>query len=250
MRKGLRLYVLLLAVGMMMGGCKGSVGPAGADGVNGTSADRAYLSVFTTGVSPSASYAGVTMNRIDSVNTTTIYSNDGNMYFASAEANERSVVLVKFNIAGLIPTNAVIHSAIIEMVALGGTNLGGAVTVGARELRTGSHCAWDSNAKWSDYNGIATWGACNANGWSLFNTTACESVMGTAVLTSAFNGGTNRIGLAIAPSAIRDWLAGDNNGVAIISEHEGADAAGLAVFAAPNPADANLRPTLKVNYSL
>jgi hypothetical protein len=70
------------------------------------------------------------MNRIDSVNTTTIYSNDGNMYFASAEANERSVVLVKFNIAGLIPTNAVIHSAIIEMVALGGTNLGGAVTVG------------------------------------------------------------------------------------------------------------------------
>jgi signal recognition particle GTPase len=56
--------------------------------------------------------------------------------------------------------------------------------------------------------------------------------------------------LAIAPSAIRDWLAGDNNGVAIISEQEGADAAGLAVFAAPNHADANLRPTLKVNYSL
>jgi hypothetical protein len=74
--------------------------------------------------------------------------------------------------------------------------------------------------------------------------------MGTFVILTSFNGGTNRIGFSISTSTINDWLNGINNGLAITSENMGSDAPGSVVFPAPADSNLNIRPTLRVNYTL
>jgi len=109
-------------------------------------------------------------------------------------------------------------------------------------------CPWTANATWNTEDGSLSWSGCSGTGD--FNTATFNSSMGTAVLTTSYNGGTNRIGLSVSTSTINDWLAGNNNGLAVVSENMGSDTAGVAIFASPTNADVNIRPTLKVNYTL
>jgi hypothetical protein len=230
-------------------GCKGKAGPAGVsgtNGANGTSATSEYTAVFTNGVAPSSFYSGTTMNRIDSASPTTNYQNDGNVHFGGS-SGEVSAILIMFDITGLIPANATLESAVLELVANSSTSLGGAVTVGVHEMKT-SGCPWIMYCNWNTYDGATSWSGCGGVG--VFNSGAYNTVMGSATLPTSYNGGTNRIGLAVSTSTISDWMAGNNNGLAVVSEHQGSDATGLAVFVAPNFANTDIRPTLKVNYKL
>jgi hypothetical protein len=243
-----KILILLLVVFVI--GCKGkngadgATGPTGATGstgTNGSDTTNVYTARFQTGVYPSTSYSGTTWNRIDSVNAGTIYSNDGKMIFSNTSAGEHSVILVKFNIAGLIPSNATLTTAAIELVANTSTTLAGPVTIGVHKI--GGY-AWTYQANWNCEDGSGMWGG------SHFGSNCYGSVMGTAVLPVSYTGATNRIGLDVSTATITAWMNGDNTGLAIISENEGADSTGSVVFSTPTDSTVSYRPVLEVNYTL
>lgn len=250
----MKKFLLMVLVAGVCFGCKGKTGPAGVSGTNGTDGTdipaNLYTVVFTSGVSPSLGYAGVALNRVDSLNPATIYQNDGNLYFANSPSGEKSVLLVKFDIAGLLPANANIKSADLEMVAKSSTSLSGVVTVGVHEIKPISMCLWNTNANWNTVDGSGMWGECNGGSPSNFALSCCYGVMGTYAIPTSFNGGTNRIGFSISTSTITDWLNGINNGLAITSENMGSDAPGSVIFPEPTNSNLNIRPTLRVNYTL
>jgi len=242
-----RIFLLLLCLGLVAIGCKGKTGPAGASGssgpggTNGTTPSEFYTARFQTGVDPSTSYSGTTMNRIDSTNTTTSYPNDGSLIFASTSAGEQSAILLKFNIAGLIPSNATLQTAAVELVSTSSTSLSGPLTIGVHAI---SSYTWTFQATWSRFDGSMLWDYG-------FGSTCYGATLDTAVLPASYTGGTNRIGLTLPIATITAWMNGTNNGLAIISEHAGADAAtGTVVFSTPADSTASYRPVLEVNYTL
>ena len=247
--KKLSILLLVLVIGFTVG-CKGKTGPTGANGTNGSNGSNGtngsdttnvYTARFQTGVDPSTAYAGVTFNRLDSVNAGTIYSNDGKLIFSNTSAGEHSVILVKFNIAGLIPSNATLTTAAIELVSNTSTTLAGPVTIGVHKI--GGY-AWTYQASWNSEDGTVYWG------YSIFGSNCYGSVMGTAVLPVSYTGATNRIGLDVSTATINAWMNGDNTGLAIVSENQGADSTGSVVFSAPNDSNVSYRPVLEVNYTL
>jgi hypothetical protein len=239
MKKLILIMLVILTIG-----CKGKTGPAGVSGTNGTNGTTPstfYTTRFQTGVEPSSSYAGVTFNRVDSLNADTAYSNDGSLILADSSTAEESALLVKFNIAGLIPSNATLTTDAIELVATSSTTLAGPVTIGVHKI--GSY-AWTYQASWNRFNGSSLWSL------STFNSNCYGSVMGTAVLPVSYTGATNRIGIDVSTATIAAWMNGTNNGLAIVSENEGSDAVGSVVFSAPNDSTVSYRPVLEVNYTL
>jgi hypothetical protein len=244
--KKILMAMLLVAVV----GCKGKTGPTGATGAtgttgptgtSGTNTSNVYTARFQTGVYPSTAYAGVTFNRIDSLNASTNYPNDGKLIFASTSTGEKSALLVKFDIAGLIPSNATLTTAAIELVTTSATTLTGAVTIGVHKI--GGY-GWTYQASWNREDGSVYWGI------SPFGSNCYGSVMGTAVLPVSYTGATNRIGIDVSTATIAAWMSGTNNGLAIVSENEGTDATGSVVFSAPNDSNVSYRPVLEVNYTL
>jgi len=245
MKKILVLLLVVFAIGCKgKNGVDGATGPTGATGskgTNGSDTTNVYTARFQTGVDPSTTYAGVTFNRLDSVNAGTIYSNDGKLIFSNTPAGEHSVILVKFNITGLIPSNATLTTAAIELVSNTSTTLTGPVTIGVHKI--GGY-AWTYQASWNSSDGSVYWG------YSIFGSNCYGSVMGTAVLPVSYTGATNRIGLDVSTATIATWMNGDNTGLAIVSENEGSDAMGSVVFSAPNDSNVSYRPVLEVNYTL
>jgi hypothetical protein len=239
--KKILMAVLVIAVV----GCKGKAGPVGATGSTGDTGSKAsnvYTARFQTGVYPSAAYNGTTWNRIDSANPGTSYANDGNLIFANNSTAEKSALLVKFNIAGLIPSNATLTTAAIELVATAPTSLTGPVTIGVHGI--GGY-AWTYQANWNREDGSGYWGI------TTFGSNCYGSAMGTAVLPVSYTGATNRIGLDVSTATITAWMNGTNYGLAIVSENMGADAAnGTAVFSTPTDSNVSYRPVLEVNYTL
>jgi hypothetical protein len=243
------ILIFVLAIGLSVG-CKGKTGPTGANGTNGNNGSNGtngsdttnvYTSRFQTGVDPSTAYAGVTFNRIDSLNATGIYSNDGKLIFANTSTGEISALLVKFDIAGLIPSNATLTTAAIELVANTSTTLGGPVTIGVHKI--GGY-GWTYQTSWNREDGSGMWGI------SHFGSNCYGSVMGTAILPVSYTGATNRIGLDVSTATITAWMNGDNTGLAIVSENQGADSTGSVVFSTPTDSTVSYRPVLEVNYTL
>jgi hypothetical protein len=248
-----KLSILILALAIVLSvGCKGKTGPTGANGTNGNNGSNGtngsdttnvYTARFQTGVDPSTSYSGTTWNRIDSVNAGTIYSNDGKLIFSNTSVGEHSVILVKFDIAGLIPSNATLTTAAIELVANTSTTLVGPVTIGTHKM---GMAPWTYQASWNSSDGSVYWTSTG----QIFGSYCYGSVMGTAVLPVSYTGATSRIGLDVSTATITAWMNGDNTGLAIVSENEGADSTGSIVFSTPTDSTVSYRPVLEVNYTL
>lgn len=233
------LVVLAVSFGVLMAGCKAKTGPAGPSGKDGADSSNVYTASFQTGVEPSSSYSGITWNRIDSANQATAYPNDGALLLSSSTTAERSAFLVRFDVGGLIPSNATLTTAAIELVSSSSTSLTASVTVGAHEVV--SNYNWTYQVTWAYQNGVAV---------RAFDSSCYGSTLGTCVIPSSYSGGTYRVGIPIPTSTVRDWMNGSNNGIAIISENMGHDSTGQAVFSTPSDSNLNFRPILMVNYTL
>jgi hypothetical protein len=238
-----KILVLICVLATL--GCKGKTGPTGVSGTNGTNGSNSsnvYTARFQTGVDPSTSYNGTTWNRIDSANPGTSYVNDGNLILANTLTAEKSALLVKFDIAGLIPSNATITTSAIELVANTSTTLTGPATIGVYKI--GGY-GWTYQATWNREDGSVYWGT------SPFGSNCYGSAMGTAVLPVSYTGATNRIGLDVSTATIAAWMNGNNTGLAIVSENMGADTStGTVVFSTPTDSTVSYRPVLEVNYTL
>jgi hypothetical protein len=237
-----KILVLLLVVFAI--GCKGKTGPAGASGANGTdnpSKTNVYTARFETGAEPTDSYSGIIWDRLDS-NSTEASFTDGKLLTGISSNEDVSAILVKFDIAGLIPSNATLTTAAIELVSTSSTTLAGPVTVGVHSMLG----VWTIQADWHG-NGTGTlW----TPSGQMFVSSCYGSAMGTAVIPVSYTGATNRIGLDVSTSTIAAWMTGTNNGLAIVSENMGADAVGTVVFSTPSDSNVSYRPVLEVNYTL
>jgi hypothetical protein len=241
-----KILLAFALVAVVLGGCKGKTGPAGASGANGTdnpSKTNVYTTRFQTGVEPSNSYSGITWDRLDLNSQETSFTNDGNLFTGISSTEDVSAILVKFNIAGLIPSNAILTTAAIELVSTSSTTLTGPVTVGVHSMGY----AWNNQADWHGNGSGALWGPQG----QMFGSYCYGSAMGTVVIPTFYTGATNRIGFDVSTATIAGWMNGTNNGLAIVSENMGADTStGTVVFSTPTDSNVSYRPVLEVNYTL
>jgi len=247
--------LLPLAFALFLVGCKGPQGPAGPIGNQGNPGTglQTFTITFRNGVSPTTSYSGTSMNRVESGTANTSYAFDGTLLVKSSTA-DISRVLIRFDLLNWIPSNATITGAALELVTDTSTSLGSTTTVGVHNMSipvmvdTGS-CIWNPSATWNAY-GPTFWSACSGPGafTPVYNYDATP--IDTVSCTTALNGTNTRLAWNITPAIVQKWVAtpAKNNGLVLTSENEGANTAGSIVFVAQNnPAWPNL-PNLVVTY--
>jgi len=117
-------FAVVLIAAVAAAGCKGPAGPAGSTGATGP-VGSGYVMQFQDGAYPAASYTGASDTGLDSLNSTTNYSDFTTFSIGySPSPAEKDRYIIKYNLSSVIPGNVNVTAAYFTIVvdAVNGSN--------------------------------------------------------------------------------------------------------------------------------
>ncbi len=227
---------LLTALLALLSSCaeKGAPGPAGADGVPGPQVAQFEYLVF-----PEAAYAGSDDSFISAGAPGISYGTCTNAILNGSGSKMR--MLVKFDMNGYIPSDAVVEKAYLTVYAGAVTSPG--VSAVCHKLTKpwleGTTCgSGATGATWNTYNSVNTWTTAGGD----FETAACSA--GTLEIRTA----DNYSEVEISAATVQEWVDNPSSNYGMIIKAQDESIAGdVSVFTNESGTPC-MKPRLTVYY--
>lgn len=221
------LIVMAAAAAMILATC-GSKGDMGTQGPSGD-----YSVYLQQGMYPSASYTGSTNASVSSAFPTA--SSSAAIYAGVNASSGITRSFIKFDLAGLVPANAVITKCYLTLYCLYAVTDNGANTVTLHELTRNFGAA-----TWNKYDGITDW-AVSGGDYS-----AASAGGGVTMTANAYNE------IPVTVSVVQKWLnvPSVNYGLMINCGNESAGDSSYQAINSTETTNPERRPMLKIYYTL
>lgn len=226
--RGIRIAALALACAAVL--------------VSGASADQVVLKQGVGG------YVGAADTYIDSQNPTGNSGNAWYMHLYMYNDDPRRSALLKYDLTGRIPPNAVISSATLSIWLYQVVDMDSNDWVDVAPFRVGVHRDWvESQATWNVFRGSTYWSAAGCEGWQWGDR---SSTADCAPIRFTRNSQVNRYYHWDVTSSVRAWYGGTaNNGWLLrITAHDGVAGEGISFDA--KEGSESYRPSLTISYSI
>jgi len=251
----MRKILASMALTMLLGGC--DPGPAGPTGPPGTGIQD-FNATFKEGTLPYSGWAGTLFHWVDASAPTSSPGVGEIVLKSGSTLSSFSRGLLKFTVSGVIPSNATVSGAVLQLTTKTATALpAGNHVLGIHDASipamASGGCSWTSGATWERYNGAGNWGVCVGGGGNPTITRGIhyvDAAMDTlSVNSTTVNGATVLLAWNLDTAVVQGWVANPSNnlGMVLSFETETGLASGNITFWDNTGSDLQ-KPTLVVNY--